>query len=139
MGTRSRIGILEPDGTVTSIYCHWDGYVAHHGPILQGHYTTEEKVRALMTLGDISILGEELGVKHDFRHCPAGVCNAYGRDRGEKGSDAINDTAATFVSYHIYAYLFDPMTSSWGYFDTGKSSPLIDAINANRSNSSNWS
>lgn len=51
MGTRSRIGILESNVSVTSIYCHWDGYVEHHGPILRDHYATVEKVRALIALG----------------------------------------------------------------------------------------
>lgn len=25
MSTRSNIGVLNNDGTVTAIYCHWDG------------------------------------------------------------------------------------------------------------------
>jgi len=26
MATRSNIGIVNEDGSVTGIYCHWDGY-----------------------------------------------------------------------------------------------------------------
>ena len=56
MATRSRIAIENEDGTVTSIYCHWDGYVDHNGMILQEHYNERSKVEALIALGDISYL-----------------------------------------------------------------------------------
>ncbi len=88
MGTRSTIAIQNEDGTVTGIYCHWDGYLSHNGDILQKFYTTEEKVRALIALGDLSSLSEQIGSKHDFNNAPDGECNAYGRDRGEKDVDA---------------------------------------------------
>ena len=48
MATRSKIAIEDQDGTVRSIYCHWDGYPSHHGPILLEHYTTQEKVESLI-------------------------------------------------------------------------------------------
>lgn len=88
MGTRSTIAIQNEDGTVTGIYCHWDGYLSHNGRILQDHYTDEAKVRELIALGDLSSLGENIGTKHDFDNAPRGECNAYGRDRGEKNVDA---------------------------------------------------
>lgn len=128
MSTRSTIGILEPNGSVTYIYCHRDGYVSHHGPILRDHYTTEEKVRALIALGDISTLGEALGEKHDFDQRPNGVCTAYGRDRGEPDTEAVNGTKEAFYSEHRLAYLFDPATLSWTYYDGGGASSLTDAI-----------
>lgn len=121
MGTRSRIGILEPDGTVTYIYCHLDGYMDHHGPILLNHYKSEEKVRALIVLGGISRLGEEIGEKHDFDNPPKNTCNVYGRDRGQ---DILvtNDTIERFCSG--LAYLFDPATSSWMFYDGDKALSL---------------
>jgi len=130
MGTRSNIGILEPNGSVTYIYCHWDGYVSHHGPILRDHYTTEEKVRALIALGSISSLGEELGEKHDFSGSHDGVCNVYGRDRGESDTDAVNGTVEAFYSDHGLAYLFNPVALSWTHYSDGKAMLLTDAINA---------
>ena len=56
MGTRSRIAIRNADNTYLSVYCHWDGYPSHHGPILQEHYNSEDKVRALLAGGDFSSL-----------------------------------------------------------------------------------
>lgn len=112
MGTRARIGIVEPDGSVTSIYTHWDGYPDHHGPILLNHYATEERVRALLTLGDLSVLDENLGEKHDFDIRPKGVCTAYSRDRGEAGVDARRSASVDDLKEiaEEYTYLFRPGT-----------------------------
>jgi len=57
MTTRSRIAIENQDGTVTSIYCHWDGYLSGVGKTLFEHYD-REKTEKLMELGDISALDE---------------------------------------------------------------------------------
>ena len=59
MSTRCRIGIENKDGTITSIYCHHDGYPEVVGEILVNHYKTEEKIRKLLELGDMSYLGTE--------------------------------------------------------------------------------
>jgi hypothetical protein len=60
MATRSRIAIENQDGTVTSIYCHWDGYIKSNGVILNNNYTTKDKVEELIALGDLSSLGETI-------------------------------------------------------------------------------
>ena len=57
MATRSRIAIENQDGTVTSIYCHFDGYLSGVGKKLFEHYD-REKTEKLMELGNISVLGE---------------------------------------------------------------------------------
>jgi hypothetical protein len=51
MGTRSRIGILEEDGSIRSIYCQFDGYIAEVGKTLYENYTTEKTVSKLIELG----------------------------------------------------------------------------------------
>ena len=88
MGTRSRIAVQLPDASFKSIYCHWDGYPSHNGKILQDHYNDVEKVTKLVSLGDMSSLGERIGRKHGINKRPAGSCTFYGRDRGEKGVEA---------------------------------------------------
>lgn len=89
MGTRSRIAVEQPDGTFTSIYVHWDGYPLHQAPILLDHYTDRAKAEQLMALGDLSSLGEQLGERHDFDdRSHDDWCVAYGRDRGETGTEA---------------------------------------------------
>ena len=93
MGTRSRIGRVNGDGSITSQYVHWDGYPAHHGPLLLAHYSTAEKLAALLDLGDLSALAPEIGEQQDFdAPTPEGGriwCLAYRRDRGDKGTRAI--------------------------------------------------
>lgn len=120
MGTRSLIAIQNTDGSVESIYCHWDGYPSGNGQILRDHYKTETKVRKLLALGSLSSLGKNLGRKHSFDYRDAfrdkeraarasgetydmyedpeylklnDMCLSYGRDRGETDVDA--DTFAT--------------------------------------------
>lgn len=90
MGTRSRIARRNADGTFTSIYCHWDGYPTGVGLTLRDHYASDEKVIALLALGDLSSLGAELGERHPFddRTHPEWT-TAYGRDRGESGAGAV--------------------------------------------------
>lgn len=56
MSTRSLIAIKQTDGTVKSIYCHWDGYVSHNGRLLIEHYATPEAVEELLALGPLSAL-----------------------------------------------------------------------------------
>jgi len=110
MATRSLIGKLNSDNTVNYIYCHWDGYPSHNGAILQEHYNTPEKVDALLALGDLSSLGNELGEKHDFDSKPnKNWCTAYGRDRGEDNSEMATTTLEDYPSENEsteYHYLF---------------------------------
>lgn len=99
MGTRSRIGVMHGD-KVKSVYCHWDGYLAHNGAILQEHYDSA-KTNHLVSLGDMSSLRAEIGIKHPFSgydvtpnitsqkyaELYGDMCTFYGRDRDESGVD----------------------------------------------------
>ena len=60
MGTRSSIAIKH-NNVVRAIYCHWDGYLEHNGYILHQHYQNSVKVNRLISLGHLSVLGEEIG------------------------------------------------------------------------------
>jgi len=111
MATRSTIAIQNNDGTVTGIYCHWDGYLSHNGRILKENYNTEAKVRELIALGQLSVLGETIGEKVDFNNAPDGQCIAYGRDRGEEDTDAETFNTWMALLNHFgqeYNYLFVP-------------------------------
>ena len=97
MATRSTIALEYADGTVHQVYCHWDGYLAHNGLILQEHYLDPFKVRNLINLGGLSTLRPEVGVKRPFdnpglygspeyiafQNLYANQCCFYTRDRGE--------------------------------------------------------
>jgi predicted CxxxxCH...CXXCH cytochrome family protein len=83
MSTRSRIGIINKDKTVTSIYCHFDGYPEGVGKTLKQHWMDTKKIKKLLKLGNLSILGKEIGKKQNF-DSPSNTdwCLTYGRDRG---------------------------------------------------------
>lgn len=112
MATRSRIGIENPDGTVTSVYCNWDGYPEYNGRILVEYYNTEDRARRLVELGAISTLrpvlapsGEE---SHSFDKPIRDVTVAYHRDRGEEFSQQQHKSVAQYFNGDIqeYGYLF---------------------------------
>ena len=58
MATRSRIAVKQQDGTIDSIYCHFDGYPSGVGEILVSYYSRKE-AQQLMEVGDISTLGDD--------------------------------------------------------------------------------
>jgi hypothetical protein len=89
MATRSTIAKLNPDGSLTSVYCHWDGYPDGVGATLRQHYTNPSKIDQLLALGDLSVLEKEIGDRNDFENPVKNVCLFYGRDRGETGIEAL--------------------------------------------------
>lgn len=111
MSTRSTIGIRHNDGSVNKIYCHWDGYLEWNGAILQKYYNTADKVEKLMSLGNLSSLGPEIGpddpkawdinVQSDNR-----LCRTY-TSRGEEWSQI------PASQKEEYNYLFDEDEGLW--------------------------
>ncbi len=107
MSTRARIGVIRQQGTTESVYVHSDGYPdapCGVGATLLQHWTNPEDVDALLALGDLSILGDEIGEDQGpgwfddrFRQWAEidrddprlKWCLAYRRDRGERDVDAI--------------------------------------------------
>lgn len=54
VSTRARFGILNSNGTITSVYHHWDGYPDWLGKRLVENYSDENKLREVMNGGDMS-------------------------------------------------------------------------------------
>ena len=122
MATRSNIGIVNEDGSVTGIYVHWDGYTENVGKLLLNHYTDFDIVCELMDLGDLSSLNENLYCEdnnHSFENPAPGVCVAYGRDRGEDGVESrVFKNISKFEKFADrtgadYQYLFN--NGKWQY------------------------
>ena len=85
MATRSTIAYKTTRG-VTAIYCHWDGYPAGVGKILQENYQAAYKIGKLVAHGDVSSLGPEIGKQQDFDDRSTQRDDwtlFYSRDRGE--------------------------------------------------------
>lgn len=77
MSTHSLIGLENADGSIIYIYCHYDGYLDGVGVTLLTKWCSRLSATALMSLGDLSSLGDDLL-----------TTVAYTRDRGEHGTDA---------------------------------------------------
>lgn len=117
MATRSTIGILYEDGKIDYIYAHWDGYPSHNGRILLEHYKDTQKVKDLISLGDVSILDKEISKPegHSFEKRVKGYTIFYGRDRGEKGCEPSTVFRKHSMQNQVYAYLFDVNKGTWLY------------------------
>jgi hypothetical protein len=57
MTTHCNIGVENDGGTITFVYCHYDGYPKGVGAGLLERYNDDESVRVLVAGGDISSLG----------------------------------------------------------------------------------
>lgn len=102
MSTNSHIGLLLGDGSVKYIYCHYDGYPDGVGDILKTHYRDEGKVKQLISLGAISILGEilepsELVRRYGFDFHNNREFNALSKDEQRQ---LINDRYGYTAAYH---------------------------------------
>jgi len=54
MSTNARIGLLQEDLSVLSVYHHWDGYPEWLGVTLKEQYNTREKIAELIDGGNMS-------------------------------------------------------------------------------------
>ena len=103
MGTRSAIGVVEPNGTIRAVYCHWDGYPEHHLPILQEHYNTAAKARKLIAPGSMS----SLRTTHTWESAPVPDPDggSYSLMKGDKGLLSFMKDEKGLT---IYSHLRDP-------------------------------
>lgn len=116
MATRSAIAVKNLDGTVTSVYCHSDGYPSHNGALLLNHYNDLEKAQNIVALGGVSFLDENIApinefdnprygwrssdkVKHSFDTPQKGVSTFYHRDRGEELEIYTHQNEDDFISF----------------------------------------
>lgn len=110
MSTNSTITVRTSPTERKSIYCHWDGYLSWNGNMLFNHYNTIEKATALVELGYLSSLRENLEPKdgvHTFENPQNNVCVFYGRDRGESNFQAKVLTNEENIDKQSYNYLFE--------------------------------
>jgi hypothetical protein len=145
MATRSSISIRKGN-KVTSIYCHWDGYLSHNGQILLDHYTKTSKIEKLIALGSLSSLGKlikprkntyhykfncfddsmqkgysKTDLPHTFDTPHRGVCNAHYRDR--QGDFKQYESENFFPNSMVlegYDYMWDVTLECWFFksYDT---------------------
>lgn len=109
------------DNKTRGIYCHSDGYLDYVGVKLIENYIDETKVEELINLGDLSVLGAEVGHQVDFDDWNAhqlDQCIAYHRDRGEDLNISNIDDVIKWAKDYEYAYLFK--NGKWYVYRGGK-------------------
>jgi len=105
MATRARIGLELKDGSVLSVYHHWDGYPEWLGRILKTHYNGKSLAEELIDGGDMSSCWT------DSRWDDSAVKGVYGPEYySQRGEDCPPRLDANRYDYlaegEEYAYLF---------------------------------
>lgn len=110
--TSAGIGMTMPDGSIKAVRLNSDGYPGHAGVVLAGWYKTEDRIKALLDLGELSCLGERLDSDDPNR---GDLTIAYGRDAGEEAMFPAQTFASVDEYYHNgesrmsadYLYLYE--------------------------------
>ena len=110
MATSYRIGIELKNGSVLSVYHHWDGYPEWLGRILKTHYNSYEKAAELIDGGDMSLCWTNERWSNDLldRHREQYGPNYYSY-RGEDSPPRLDADLAEYLlpdNSEEYAYVF---------------------------------
>lgn len=113
MSTPSTIGIKNDNGTITVIYCNYDGYLDGVGLTLYKHYSDADKMRTLLALGDVFSLGDE-PIDAITPIMQATGCKYTGELSTKLGDDVYNDlmnhySRAIHDGYNHEARTYDNM------------------------------
>jgi hypothetical protein len=139
MATRSTIAYKTTRG-LTAAYCHWDGYPAGVGAVLQEHYQAAYKINQLVIQGDMSYCEAEpmpVSKDHSFDNPDAGVVVYYGRDRGESNTEAREfETIPEWIDHYDaagceYFYLWNGkewLVHARGHRDNDLGFPVFDTV-----------
>lgn len=117
MATRSYISYYDGEKLVTQ-YCHYDGYIEGGvGETLQRYYKEPNRVKQLSRLGDLSVLTDVLEPTgpHSFDNREEGVTVAYGRDRGEEGTQSKVTYRKFKTVGEIFTYLRKHFNEEYNY------------------------
>ena len=114
MSTRSRIGLELSDGSILSVYHHWNGYPSWLGRILQTHYNAKSLAEELIDGGDMSLCWT------DERWDDSGVKGVYGpqyySQRGDDSPPRLDkDMDEFFADGEEYSYIF--RNGNWYAYD----------------------
>jgi hypothetical protein len=114
MATRSRIGLELPDGSILSVYHHWDGYPEWLGRILNTHYNSKELAAELIDGGDMSTCWSE-----DKKP-------EYYSQRGDNCPPRLDvDMDEFFADNEEYSYIF--RNGNWYAYNMHQFEPMVAA------------
>jgi hypothetical protein len=106
MATRGRIGIELKDGSILSVYCHWDNYPEFNGVKLVEHFNSYDKASELIDGGDICALWTNLGWNNETLD---NLGPLYYSSRGEDCPPRLDSDLCEYLSpdgAEEYHYLF---------------------------------
>jgi hypothetical protein len=127
MATRGRIGIQLKNGSILSVYSHWDNYPEWAGKKLKEHFNTREKAAALIDGGDISSLWTD----KDWDGKEQEYGTLYYEGRGDVDTEPnLDNSFQAFIgsvndSWCDYAYLFT--NGEWKCYTTKGNEEQIPA------------
>lgn len=113
MSTHSGIAFVNSDGSVKSVYCHYDGYPSYMFEMLVDYYNSAELAEALVDLGDLSCVKEKIWSEgHSFDNRKEDTTVAYHRDRGEAYhqdkwhslDEYLNDARSDYCADYLYYF-----------------------------------
>ena len=114
MSTRSRIGLELSDGSILSVYHHWDSYTSWLCRILNTHYNTKDKVAELIDGGDMSSCWTDTPFDHDGK--PSKYGPNYYSQRGDDCPPRLDkDMDEFFADGEEYSYIF--RNGNWYAYD----------------------
>ena len=124
MATRGRIGLELKDGSILSVYHHWDSYPEWLGRILKTHYNAKSLVEELIDGGDMSCCWTDerwvsYGSYKDDEYGPQ-----YYSDRGEDCPPRLDaDMDEFFSDNEEYSYIF--RNGNWYAYDMHQFEPQV--------------
>tara|TARA_R110000868_G_C10416295_1_gene722857 strand:- start:63 stop:473 length:411 start_codon:yes stop_codon:yes gene_type:complete len=127
MGTRSRIGLELSDGSILSVYHHWDGYPSWLGRILKTHYNSYEKAENLIDGGDMSSCWTNEQWSNDLldRNREKYGANYYSY-RGEDCPPRLDKNLNEYVGDgEEYAYLYT-LNGEWVCYDLHETLKMVE-------------
>jgi len=116
MATRSRIGIELKDGSVLSVYHHWDGYPEWLGRILRTHFNDRSKVAELIDGGDMSSAWTNCGWNNETRPTTSPL---YYSERGDDCPPRLDANLQEYLTQGAeeFAYVYT-QEEGWLCYDT---------------------
>ena len=114
MATRARIGYQFSDGSVLSVYHHYDGYPEWLGKVLVEHYNTKRTASQLIDGGDLSCAWSDENWDGTAKVSPGPL---YYNDRGETTIPRFDDTLeGCLENSEEFCYIF--RDDKWVCYDT---------------------
>ena len=130
MSTHSNIIVHRADGTWKRVYCQFDGYLEHHGPILLGHYGTQETAERLVQPGDMSHLDVRCdgAPGHSYDNPVKGQTVYYGRDRGEEDTEGQVGESYSSIAHDLENHVYVWDDGAWWTRSGDKFEKLADRV-----------